>query len=458
MIKILLIFSLFVTLYSSDLKLNKEEKKFIDSHIIRCITTMSWEPFNTIIDGKLTGIAISYWDNIKKQLNIKSVCEITNRWGDVLAAIKNRKADISLATSDTKEREKYAIFSKSYVKFPIVIATKNNIGFISDISLLKGKKIAVGKDYTAENLLKKYYPSFNIVETKNIDQALKLLCQNKVYAVIDILPVIAYKINKYDYSSLKISGKTPWNFAVKFMIRKDYAILASAINKAIDNITENEKIAIYSRWIKVNTPQHYTIKDILPFFIVILVTILLILFYVLHLKKEIKTRKELEVQLEKLATLDRLTSIFNRYKMDLTLDEQIEIAKRYKRDLSLIFFDIDHFKKINDKYGHKTGDMVLKELSKLIQVTIRKSDVFGRWGGEEFLIILPETTKKEAVKLAEKLRHKIQEYNFPAIGKLTCSFGVTSYKDGDTIETMLSRVDKKLYLAKESGRNQVRYK
>ncbi len=458
MIKVLLIFSLFVTLYGNNLKLSKQERDFINSHTIKCITTITWEPFNTIIDGVPSGIAISYWENIKKQLGIKSACEITNHWRDVIVAIKNKKEDITLSTSDTKDREKFAVFSKAYVNFPIVIATKDSVGFISDISLLKDKKIAVGKDYTADILLKENYPSYHIIETQNIDKALKLLSQNRVYAVIDILPVIAYKINKYNYSSLKISGKTPWNFAVKFMVRKDYKLLVSAIDKAIDNITEDEKMKIYSKWVKLNVPKHYTIREMLPFMIALLIAMFFVIFYVFYLKKEIKERKKLEKELEKLATIDRLTSIFNRYKMDISLGKQIEIAKRYKRDLSIIFFDIDYFKKINDKYGHKTGDVVLKELSKLIQATIRKSDIFGRWGGEEFLIILPETTKKEAVKLAEKLRQKIEQNYFTSIDHLTCSFGVTSYKDSDTTETMLSRVDKKLYLAKESGRNQVRYK
>jgi polar amino acid transport system substrate-binding protein len=139
--------------------------------------------------------------------------------------------------------------------------------------------------------------------------------------------------------------------------------------------------------------------------------------------------------------------------MDISLDEQMEIAKRYDRPLSLIFFDIDHFKEINDTYGHKTGDNTLEKISYLVKKSLRKSDIFGRWGGEEFLIILPETTKHEAIALAEKIRKLIEEYSFDTIGNITCSFGVSKLNKEDISTTILSRVDCRLYEAKKCGRN-----
>jgi len=457
MLRMIIIFAILLPLYSDKIILTKAEREFIDSHYIKCETTTTWQPFNTTKDGKLSGIAIDYWNIIKKQLHIKSYCTPVNSWSQVLYDIKNKKADISLCTADTPDKRKYAVFTKPYVKYPIVIATKNNVGFISDITLLKDKKIAVGKNYTSAQILKENYPNFHIIEAENIDEALKLLCQDKVYAVIDILPVIAYKINRYEFSSLKISGKTPWNFNVKFMIRNDYGLLVSSINKAIDNITEDEKVRIYSKWIKIKQKGLYSTNDVFIILFAFAIIVFLILFYVGYLRKEIRKRKVLESQLERLATFDKLTNIFNRYKMDLALEEQIEIAKRYNRDLSIIFFDIDHFKLINDDYGHKVGDIVLKELTKLVEKSIRKSDIFGRWGGEEFLIILPETTKEEAILLAEKLRKNIENHKFKKIKILTCSFGVTDYKKDDTFETIITRVDKKLYVAKKSGRNRVKY-
>ncbi len=441
----------------SPCELTCAEKKFIKSHILKCILTTSWAPFNTLKDGKLTGITIDYWNIIKKRLNLRSQCETSDNWSDLLQKIKNKRADITLATTNTPDREKYAVFSKPYTNYPIVIATKNNIGFISNIKYLKDRKIAVGKNYTVEELLKKNYPSMQIIETKNIKEALTMVSDGKVFAALDILPVIAYHINKNNFTNLKIAGKTPWNFNVKFMIRKDYKILLPAINNAIDSINEDEKMAINNKWISVLYQSGHSTKEIVNIILIALIILLIILGWVINLKKEIRKRKKLELELERLATVDILTSINNRYKMDLTLYEQIEISKRYKRPLSLIYFDIDFFKLVNDNYGHKIGDLALIELSDLVLSSLRKSDVFGRWGGEEFLIILPETMLSEAVALSQKLKTTIENHNFSTIKKLTCSFGVINYEENDSVETLMNRVDKKLYKAKQNGRNRVEF-
>ena len=173
------------------------------------------------------------------------------------------------------------------------------------------------------------------------------------------------------------------------------------------------------------------------------------------MRNEILKRDKLEQELEKLATKDRLTGIYNRYKLDIELEKQIQLSNRYHRPFSIVFFDIDHFKDINDSYGHDKGDLVLRELACLTQKNIRKNDIFGRWGGEEFLIICPEIGLIEATKLAEKLRRLIETYKFndSLLCSVTCSFGVTQFVDKDTQKIITKRVDTLLYEAKQKGRN-----
>ena len=453
-----IVFIFFPTLlsaHSTPLQLSAKEKNFIKSHKFKCISTGSWEPFNVVKDNKLMGIGVDYWYIIKKELSLNDKCKIAKSFDKVLNAVKNKEADIVFSVGKTKDREKYALFSKPYCSFPIVIATRNDAGFIAEMGYLRDKIIAVGKNYTATLLLKEYYPNLHLKEVKNIDIALQMVSSGKAYAAIDILPVISYKINKYSFANLKISGKTPLEFDVRIMVRKGLKELVPIINRAIDSIPKEKKEIIYKKWISVNYQQGISPKTAFLLLGIVSLILMLIVGWAIHLKKEIARRKLLESELEKLATVDKLTSIYNRYKMDISLDEQIEIAKRYNRPLSVIFFDIDFFKKINDTYGHKVGDEVLKELTNLVATHLRKSDIFGRWGGEEFLIILPETTKKEATILAEKLRKYIQIHKFKKINKLTCSFGITTLKDNDTSKTLISRVDKKLYKAKQNGRNRI---
>ncbi|MEI9805381.1 MAG: GGDEF domain-containing protein [Pseudolabrys sp.] len=128
-------------------------------------------------------------------------------------------------------------------------------------------------------------------------------------------------------------------------------------------------------------------------------------------------------------------------------------AQRYKTPLSLILFDIDHFKAINDTYGHQVGDNVLVDLSGFIAGRIRHSDVLARWGGEEFVILTPACTVDMAFRMAANLAAAIRSHAFGAVGKITCSFGVVEFEDSDTAETLMARVDEALYLAKMNGRD-----
>ncbi len=152
---------------------------------------------------------------------------------------------------------------------------------------------------------------------------------------------------------------------------------------------------------------------------------------------------------------DKLTNIYNRYKLDQVLEEELHRAQRYNVPFSLIMLDIDHFKSVNDTFGHQVGDSVLIELTKLLRTNIRNTDAIGRWGGEEFLIVCTNTDLNGAKDLAENLREKVATYDFATVGHKTSSFGVASYIEGDNVDSLLKRADDNLYKAKDSGRNKV---
>ncbi len=155
-----------------------------------------------------------------------------------------------------------------------------------------------------------------------------------------------------------------------------------------------------------------------------------------------------------LANTDALTGIANRLKFNTIAEHQVEMAKRYHDPFSIIFFDIDHFKQINDAFGHAFGDEVLKVLSDSVEKDIRKSDLLARWGGEEFIIIMPQTKKDHAQQLAEKLRETIEQKPMGAHA-ITCSFGISEWCEGEELDAVLQRADEALYRAKAEGRNRV---
>ncbi|MGE6413922.1 sensor domain-containing diguanylate cyclase [Planococcus kocurii] len=177
-----------------------------------------------------------------------------------------------------------------------------------------------------------------------------------------------------------------------------------------------------------------------------------------HKVKERTQQLELAKQeLEQLANTDRLTKIPNRLRLDRVLETELRRAQHDEVPLSIILLDIDHFKSVNDQFGHQVGDIVLIEVANLLKDHIQAGNTVGRWGGEEFLIICPDTQIDDAIKLSSKLREQFERYHFQAVERKTCSFGVTAYMEGDTLNTMVSRADHALYQAKDKGRNRVEY-
>ena len=158
-------------------------------------------------------------------------------------------------------------------------------------------------------------------------------------------------------------------------------------------------------------------------------------------------------ELEHISTHDTLTSLYNRAEYIKIMDRKIKSAQRYKEKFGLILIDLDHFKLVNDNYGHNIGDKVLQAFAKILSDNVREDDFVGRWGGEEFVVIANHAGEKELEKLTKKLQKHIATLKVGPITRLTASFGLTVYHEGDTDEKMFARVDNALYVAKQSGRD-----
>ncbi len=174
--------------------------------------------------------------------------------------------------------------------------------------------------------------------------------------------------------------------------------------------------------------------------------------YIFLVFKDVTEKVEEYNKLVNSANYDELTNIYNRRSFEYYLNKELNKSSKSKELFSLIMFDIDDFKLINDEYGHDVGDVILKELTAIVSTHIRGTDSFARWGGEEFMII-SVTDILNSESQAEKLRVIIEQKDFPIVGKVTCSFGVTQYHEGDTKDSIVKRCDNMLYSAKNSGKN-----
>ena len=174
-----------------------------------------------------------------------------------------------------------------------------------------------------------------------------------------------------------------------------------------------------------------------------------------QLEKKNKLLEMKLIEIKSISNIDSLTKVANRNKFEIQLEQEILRANRYHHALSLAIYDIDNFKLINDKFGHKVGDRILCHLSELVAANIRDVDLVARWGGDEFVIIFPELCCEKAHMVCEKLKMLIGENKISDELSFTCSFGVSQYQQGDTLDELFQRVDNLLYCSKEQGRNTV---
>lgn len=167
--------------------------------------------------------------------------------------------------------------------------------------------------------------------------------------------------------------------------------------------------------------------------------------------------QEKNLELEQKANTDALTGLYNRNMINKVLQQELYRNQRFERPFSVILLDIDHFKQINDRHGHLIGDEVLVEFTRIISSHSRQSDFICRWGGEEFLLVLSETSGEAALQLAELLINNIRNHDFPHVGKISASMGIGEYQPGEELQSFLKRIDSTLYRAKENGRDQCVY-
>ncbi len=256
--------------------LTKKEELYLANKVLKITATSQWAPFSYQDEdtNEVQGISIDFWKLLAKKANINYEFNFQDHFVAVLQSIKNKEQDIIFATGETKERREYANFSQTYQSFPLAIATNQNQNFIPDASSLKGKRIAVGKNYTAHQLLKKNHPDFNFILTKNTVHALELVASGEADAAVDAAPTLIHYINKKGYTNLKISGHTGYTMDLKFMVRDDYAPLIPILNKLINTFSHEEKQDIYDKWFSVKYEKgfDYTLlwQVVLAFSVIVL--------------------------------------------------------------------------------------------------------------------------------------------------------------------------------------------
>jgi PAS domain S-box-containing protein len=236
-----------------------------------------WKPFTSYENGNIEGLSADIIKNLASNSNLKLNFIKVDSFSNALYKVNEDKFGAIISTSATKDREKYALFSKPYISFPISIATKSNTENILDLNELNGKKIAVGKNFTAYKLLEKNYPDIQLIPVKNTIEALYLLSKDKVDAAADINPVLVYYITQNNYNEIKITANSKFNVDLQIMVNKENREIIPILNKLIEDINPKTKQNITNKWIytKQVTKIDYTTIILIIFISIIIISFLI---------------------------------------------------------------------------------------------------------------------------------------------------------------------------------------
>ena len=453
------------------LEFTDAELAWLKAHpTVKVAIDQNWAPIEFLNQkGEYQGITNEYFKYLTSLTGIKFIPKTDLNWQESVEQVKEHKLDMFSAVVSTPERRKYLNFTLPYLKFPMVIATQKGQDFIKDLKTLGNSTIAVVKGYASEELLKQNYPNLTIKEVNAPVEGLRAVSQGNAFGYVDNIAVVSYHIGSAGLSNIQISGETPFRADVSMAIRKDWPELQSIIQKSLNSINQKTKTQLKDSWLNVNYKTEIEWKRVFFIMIPMLFIALLILLYNRKLKNLnlqltetntalISTQYDLEKtnnKLEQLSVTDYLTNTYNRKHLDKVLNKEINRSQRYQTPLSLIMIDLDNFKRVNDLYGHLVGDEVLVKTSKCLTKNIRASDTLGRWGGEEFMLISPNTNQQQAYQLAEKLLISVKEINFEQGFTQTISIGVATLQANENTFELVERADNYLYKAKELGKDQV---
>ena len=351
---ILLVINLFSQDINTNIELTKQEKDFIEKTHFNVAITKNWYPFSFEEDNnKALGISSEFWEIIVKKLNLKTTNTFFNSFDEQIKSFQSKKSDIIFSAGESESRKKFAYFSNEYLKFPISIVTKKDEHFIENLDEIINKKIAVGNNFTVHNLLKEKYPNLDLILVNSVEEGLNLVSKNKVFAFVDIKPILTYNIAKFEFKDLKVSGNSGIDFSLKIMVRKEFKDLIPILNKTIATIPASEVITIVNSWnnVKFQTSIDYTIVWILTFVVFFSIIAFIHRTVTLNiLNKKLKytveeKTKELRYLNENLQiTIDKKTkellekeAILNQQAKMAAMGEMIEnIAHQWRQPLSVI--------------------------------------------------------------------------------------------------------------------------
>ncbi|MBE1427071.1 diguanylate cyclase (GGDEF)-like protein [Desulfomicrobium macestii] len=432
---------------ASDSSLN--EREYLDTlgPVTLCVDP-DWAPFEQVDDqGTYRGIAADLLALVSERSGVHFELLRTKDWDESLELSRQGKCLALSFLNQTPTRDEWLLFTEPLFSDPNVFITREEHPFISDPAELDGETIVFPRGTAMEERIRAAYPNLKVLVTATEAEAMDMVSTRKADMTMRSLIVAAYTIRKEGLFNLKIAGKFPdYENLLRIGVSRQEPRLRDILSRAVASIGPTERGRIANEHVSINVHAGTDYRLLARVAAGSFAVIALMLAWAWQLRRH-------NHELARISRTDALTGLANRMAIMEALDSELQRAHRYGRPLSIAMLDLDHFKMINDGHGHLAGDRVLKQVGNILARMVRTTDTAGRWGGEEFLALFPESDPDHALEASERIRKSMHETDFGSVGRCTISIGVASYVPGDSADTLLQRADTALYQAKKQGRD-----
>lgn len=457
---------------ASQLALTPEQHTYLaEKKIISYCVDPDWMPFEAIKNGVHIGMSKDYIDLLSNTLEIPFQLVPTTRWRQTLQYLEHGQCDVIPMLNRTDERAQYADFSHPYFRDPNVLVVRtNDARNIKSFKDLSGKTLAVIDGYMQEETLRAEFPEIATISVASELAGLIRVSSGDIDAVAGSLLAVTRHIQNAGLSNLHISSDLPQGDELRMAVRKENKALLSILNLALDNLSYEDHSIIYNAWnpISRTAKTDYTLAWQVGIALFVILTLVFERYRASKKVNALLQEKNMELKavhaqlshqhshLLHVAKYDALTGLHNRRSILECIETELSRAKRQPMPISLLIFDLDKFKTINDTLGHNAGDQALKTFANTLKKVARETDVCGRWGGEEFIVISPNTNRDAACVLAERFQIELSKETESYSPEITCSIGIAEHQPQESFEKWFDRADKALYRAKmRGGRNYV---
>ncbi|NVJ48742.1 MAG: diguanylate cyclase [Gammaproteobacteria bacterium] len=425
-------------------------------------------------DGTMRGFVYDYFELMKPHLKQPIEWVSFANWNELLQAGEAREIDAVFLAQKNMQRLSLYDFTRPILQLRnYFFVRRDSVGPMNEDTVVGHSVAVIKSSANAEYLRDKFGSQITLIEYPSPQAVLQAVASAKVDTAVLNIAIASHYMKAEGINNLKLSEAIDYQYNLAIATRSDQPQLNVMFESVLDHIDNSRVEALRLKWGLVH--ERETDWSMAVVTSAISAVFFLLSGYVIminrRLKAEINKREIFEQQLANLnvkaeserqkarkeARTDPLTGIDNRRKFEEFMRSQIELFMRRGNDFCLMIIDIDHFKLINDEFGHDVGDVVLREVSHSVKKIIRPYDEFGRIGGEEFGVILPDTDITEAKGTAERLMDSVVAYrnhDYPELA-VTVSIGLSAMRQGDDFDTLFKRADEALYQSKEQGRNRV---